>query len=107
MAATFAWEFTSFAVRRRAGELDDVVVGVTWRLTASDGPHSVFAAGHAELGAADPSAFTPFEQVTRDMAVAWCEPQARGQGTFERLAQELAALAAPPEIISLPPPFGG
>lgn len=95
------------SVRVRGDGLENIVAGVAWRLTATDGPYSVFAAGYTELGPADPDSFIAFTQVTREMALAWCEPVAIANGVIDRLTADLAALAAPPDIVSLPPPFGG
>jgi hypothetical protein len=49
----------------------DVVVGVNWQVTGTDGTYSFRVAATSPVGSVDPSDFTPYGDLTEAQVLAW------------------------------------
>ena len=69
MSIAYVWTFPQFEVAPSADGLTDVVSVIHWRLDAMDGNFSAGAYGSVALGAPNPDAFTPYDQITEQWAI--------------------------------------
>ncbi len=91
----FIWSFHSLRVQASHGDMDDVVVGVSYRLCCTDSYRAAYRYGELTFAPPDPAIFTPFREISKQDMTAFA-----GQTLGPELAtiqQELLAeLAAPP-----------
>jgi len=98
----FIWSFRSLRVQASQSNLDDVLVGVSYRLCCTDSYRSVYRYGELTFAPADPAVFTPFQEISQQDMAAFAEQTLGSE--LETIQQELIAeLAAPPiDIRPLP-----
>ena len=107
MAITYDWIFNPLTVKPVEGSLTDIVIMIDWRRTATDQTYAASCYGQVAIGPADPSTFTPFNDLTKAQVQGWVEAAL----TSAAVAQYDASLAADidrqqnPPVIQLPPPW--
>ena len=106
MAITYDWIFNTLTVKPAEGSLTDVVVLVDWRRTATDGEYNASCYGQVNLGPPDPSAYTPFTDLTKDEVTEWVQvtigPEQMAQFD-EALAGDIGRQRNPPVVAMAPP----
>lgn len=73
MAIEYTWSFPEFKVAPSEDGLTDVVKEVVYLYTATEGKYSAKYMGRVNLVAPDPSKFTPYDKITKDLAISWVE----------------------------------
>lgn len=84
MATSYTWEFPALDVVFSENTLTNVVQTVTWGLIGTDGSYQAACYGSVSLGAPNPAAFTPYDQLTKQQVQGWTE-QALGQTKIDEL----------------------
>jgi hypothetical protein len=102
MAVTYTWTFPSLTVARSLGGMTDVVTGVHWTVTASDGTNSATAFGDASIPL-DEEGFVPFASLTSDDVKSWLANDL-GADWVDSIEGSLANNINPP-IVTMPPPW--
>lgn len=102
MTIAYDWLLNQLEASVPNSELVDVINRVHWTLRATD--HQNNTAEHqgvVELDAADPSSFTPYGNVSGDMALGWIEAGLGAElDTIKaELTAELAALRDDPLMV--------
>lgn len=104
---TYTWGFPALGVVYNEDNLENVIQTVNWTLTATDGEYSASCYGSVTLASPSPASFTPYDEVTEEMVIAWTT-EALGE---EQVAQYEATLAGQIEAQknptggNLPPPW--
>ena len=102
--ASFTWTFPQFIVNPQEGALQNVVVGINWVCTGTDGVNTSTASGTVKLGTPNPAEFIPYADITQAMAAQWVSGQISMTGVEAELARQIALLSQPP-VQSQNPPF--
>jgi len=109
MAITYDWIFNPLIVKPMDESLTDVVVLVDWRRIATDGTYHAQCYGQVSLGPPNPSAYTPFGDLTKAEVTQWVEATI-GPEQMARFDQSLAGdidRQHNPPVIPMAPPWGG
>lgn len=91
----FAWTFPQFIVNPQEGTLQNVVVGINWVCTGTDGQATSSASGTVKLGSPNPAEFIPYADITQEMAYQWVSYFISIPGVEEQLAKQIAAISQP------------
>jgi hypothetical protein len=110
---TNTWRIERLDVAPIEGALTNVIRKIHWRLFGSDGTNTLDIYGDALLGDADPSAFTPFEELTQPVVIDWLEAaiDARAGDEEPTVAQmrtglaEMLAAKRTPSMVPMPMPW--
>lgn len=101
MAINYDWMLNPLTVKPVEGSLADVVVLVDWRRTATDGTFVAQCSGQVNLGPPDPSAYTPFADLTQAQVTQWVQvtigPEQMSQFD-EALAGDIGRQRNPPVV---------
>lgn len=100
----FNWSFPQFIVNPQEGPLQNVVVGINWVCTGTDGIITSSASGTVKLGTPNPAQFIPYADITQEMAYNWVSQSISMQGVQDQIARQIAALSMP-VIQPQNPPF--
>jgi len=100
----FTWTFPQFIVNPEEGPLQNVVVGINWVCTGTDGSATSSASGTVKLGSPNPAQFTPYADITQEMAYQWVAGGISMSGVEAQIAKQIAALSKP-TIQPQNPPF--
>lgn len=80
--------------------LSNVLVGLLWRVEATDGEHTVFDSGEVKLDLpTNPATFKDLEAVTIEDMEQWADAKLDRQAIEARLAADLAAMATPATVL--------
>jgi hypothetical protein len=111
---TYTWRIEQLDVVPVHGDLVNVVQNIHWRMVATDGTNTTSAYGDIPVGAADPSDFTIYEDLTEATVIEWLEDAideraiSDGDRSVEELRQALAATLAAmrtPAVVAMPTPW--
>lgn len=91
----FNWSFPQFIVNPQEGTLQNVVVGINWVCTGSDGIITSSASGTVKLGSPNPAEFVPYQDITQEMAYQWVSGSISMSGVEANIALQIAALSKP------------
>jgi len=100
----FTWNFPQFIVNPEQDGLKDVVVGINWVCTGTDGTNTSSASGSVKLGDPNPAEFIPYQDITQEMAAGWVASLISVPGVEAQIAAQIAALSPAP-IQPQNPPF--
>lgn len=100
----FNWSFPQFIVNPQEGQLQNVVVGINWICTGSDGNVTTSASGTVKLVNPNPAQFVPYGDITQQMAYQWVSDSISISGVESELARQIAVLSQP-TIQPQNPPF--
>lgn len=108
MANTYTWGVVGLDVARSQDDLLDVVVQVTWALTATNPDGLSFTCQRQiQLDAPEPASYTPYDQVTFEMVVQWVkdtlgpEQLSDIEGRLDKAIEDILNLP----IVQLPLPW--
>ena len=93
--ATFTWTFPQFIVNPQEGALQNVVVGINWVCTGTDGTVTSSSSGTVKLGNPNPAQFVPYADITQEMAYQWVSGQISMTGVEVEIAKQIVALSQP------------
>lgn len=108
MATTITWSVVQFDVAPSMDGLTDVVKAIHWSANGTDGTDTGSSFGIVALAPADPSQYTPYENITQAEAVQWVKT-ALGPvqvAKYETVIQNQIDAAKNPPIINPPLPWG-
>lgn len=91
----FQWTFPQFIVNPQEGTLQNVVVGINWVCTGTDGTVTSSASGTVKLGNPNPAQFIPYADITQEMAYNWVSEEISVTGVELQIAQQIAQLSQP------------
>lgn len=100
----FNWTFPQFIVNPQEGELQNVVVGINWVCTGTDGIITSSASGTVKLGSPNPAQYIPYADITQEMAYNWVSQSISMQGVEDQISRQIVALSMP-VIQPQNPPF--
>lgn len=103
LMTTYTWSFPQFIVSPIADNLPNVVTGINWVCTGTDGVVSSSASGTVQLGTPNPAQFIPYSDITYDMAFAWVSQSISMPIVEEEIAQQIASLSQPISQSQAPP----
>jgi hypothetical protein len=103
MSITYTWSFPQFEVAPSEDGLTNVVSVIHWRLDAMDGTFSAGAYGTVALGAPDPAAFTPYDQITEQWAIDAVSANIDLPAVEAALTGEINKKKNPPTVPMVPP----
>lgn len=93
--ATFTWTFPQFIVNPQEGTLQNVVVGINWVCTGTDGVVTSSMSGSVKLGSPNPAQFVPYNDITQAMAYEWVSQGISMAGVEAQIAKQIASLSQP------------
>lgn len=109
MAINYVWDFPTFRVKIKQGDLEDVVYIVDWTCTASNGEGvSLQSYGQAMVPAPNPETFIPFSDLTKEQVQSWVETSLGAvfvQSMQAALAEGIELTVHPIEAV-MPAPWG-
>lgn len=76
---TYTWKIVGMKVKNQSDNINDLVVGVRWRVTAEDenGNIAHVNAGSVIRPAVDPDyVYTPLEELTEEQVIEWVKADA-------------------------------
>lgn len=91
----FDWSFPQFIVNPQEGPLQNVVVGINWVCTGTDGIITSSASGTVKLGTPNPAQFIPYADITQEMAYNWVSQSISMQGVQDQIARQIVSLSMP------------
>jgi len=103
----FTWSYPQFIVNPEQDGLKNVVVGINWVCTGTDGTNSSSASGTVKLGSPNPAEFIPYEDITQAMAANWVAESISCPSVEEQISLQISALSAPPIQPQYPPFWAG
>lgn len=103
MSIVYTWTFPQFEVAPSEDGLTDVVCVIQWRLDAMDGGYIAGAYGTVALGAPNPAAFTPYDQITEQWAIDAVSSLIDLPAVEAALAGEINKKKNPPTVPMAPP----
>ena len=103
MANTYTWSFPQFIVSPVYDGLTNVVTAVNWVCTGTDGTISSSASGTAKLGIPNPVEFTPYADITQEMAYQWVSQCISMPAVESQIAAQINQLSQPVTQSQAPP----
>jgi hypothetical protein len=100
----FTWSFPQFIVNPFYDGLQNVVTGINWVCTGTDGTYTSSSSGMVTLGSPNPAEFVPYADITQEMAYAWVAQSISMAGVESGIAQQISVLSQP-VIQTQSPPF--
>jgi hypothetical protein len=91
----YTWSFPQFIVDPIYGGLPNVVTAINWVCTGTDGVMTSSASGTAKLGTPNPAEFTPYADITQEMAYQWVSGCISMPGVEAQIAGQIAMLSKP------------
>jgi hypothetical protein len=91
----FNWSFPQFIVNPQEGALQNVVVGINWVCTGTDGSITSSASGTVKLGSPNPAQFIPYADITQEMAYQWVSGSISMPGVEAEIARQIVSLSQP------------
>ena len=101
---TYTWTFPEFEVAKSEDGLTDVVKVIHWRYSGTDGQYTADAYGTAALGEPNPSDFIPYDQITKEWAIAAVSSQVDVEAMNANFEGQIAKMKNPP-VVAMQPPF--
>jgi len=100
----YTWTYPQFIVNPEQDGFQNVVVGINWVCTGTDGVNSALSSGTVKLGSPNPAEFIPYADITQEMAASWVASLISTTGVETQIAIQIAALSKP-VIQPQNPPF--
>lgn len=101
---TYNWTFPQFVIEPSLDGLINVVTAMVWMCTGIDEDGtSALQSGRVELSPPSPAQFTPFDQITEELALEWLGNIINLQGVQQNIAVQIARQRQPVQPIN--PPF--
>ena len=101
---TYSWTFPQFVIEPSIDGMTNVVTAMVWMCTGVDEDGvSALQSGRVELGPPSPAQFTPFDEITEQMALEWLGNIINLQGVQQNIADQIARQRQPVQPIN--PPF--
>ena len=99
----FTWTFPQFIVNPQYDGLQNVVTGINWVCTGSNGASTSSASGTVQLGTPNPAEFVPYADITQAMAYAWVAQSISMAGVESQIAAQINQLSQPITQSQAPP----
>ena len=99
----FTWSFPQFIVNPSYDGLQNVVTGINWVCTGSDGTYTSSASGTVTLGSPNPAEFVPYADITQAMAYQWVAQSISMAGVESQIAMQVTELSQPVIQTQAPP----
>ena len=100
----YTWEFPQFIVNPSSDGLTNVVTAINWVCTGTNGTYTSSSAGTVNLGSPNPAEFTPYADITQEMAYQWVSQSISMPGVESGIAAQVAQLSKP-QVQPQNPPF--
>ena len=91
MTIQYTWQFPALDVTYSAGELQNVVTAVHWRLTAIEDQHSASTYGSVGVGTPTPEAFVSYDDLTEEEVISWVTTALGGEDNVQIMKNSLAS----------------
>lgn len=92
------WKVLQMHLYPQQDQLTDVVFRVNWECSDTAEGKKAWITGNAEF-TADPTTFTPYEDLTEDVVLGWVWPTLDKAEIEGKIDQALQALIRPPVVI--------
>jgi hypothetical protein len=99
----FIWSFKNLRVQASQGTLTDVMVAVGYRLCCTDRYRAVYRYGDIDFAPANSEQFTPFEQISESVMVAFAEQALAAE--LDSIKQAMLSELSEPPIDIRPMPW--
>ena len=99
----FAWEFPQFIVSPYYDGLTNVVTAINWVCTGTNGAYASSASGTVNLGSPNPAEFTPYADITQEMAYQWVSQCISMPAVESQIAAQINQLSQPVTQSQAPP----
>ena len=99
----YKWSFPQFIVNPVSDGLPNVVTAINWVCSGTDGFMSSSRSGTVQLGAPNPAQFTPYGDITQDMAYRWVAESISMNGVQDQIADQIRQLSKPTMLTQKPP----
>lgn len=100
----FNWSFPQFIVNPISQDMQNVVVGINWVCTGTNGEVTSSASGTVKLGNPNPAEFIPYADITQELAYQWVSQGISMSGVESEIGRQIAVLSKP-KIQPQNPPF--
>ena len=100
----YTWSFPQFIVNPSSDGLTNVVTAINWVCTGTNGAYASSASGTVNLGSPNSAEFTPYADITQEMAYQWVSQCISMPGVESGIAAQVAQLSKP-LIQTQNPPF--
>ena len=101
---SYQWTFPQFIVDPSQAGLENVVTGINWVCTGSDGAITSSSSGRVNLYSPNVENFVPYADITYQMAYDWVAERVNMQGVQNEIAAHIGRLSQP-VIQTQNPPF--
>ena len=101
---TYNWSFPQFIVNPSSDGLTNVVTAINWVCTGTNGLVTSSSSGTVNLGSPNSAEFTPYADITQEMAYQWVSQSISMPGVESGIAAQVAQLSKP-LIQTQNPPF--
>ena len=100
----FAWSFPQFIVNPSVDGLTNVVTAINWVCTGTNGLVTSSSSGTVQLGTPNPAEFTPYADITQEMAFQWVSQSISVTGVEAAIAAQINQISTP-QVQPQNPPF--
>ena len=107
MSVTFTWSILPNGLRvKEVNGNPDTVLNVEFKITATDGTHTVEMLNSVELDPVAGAPFIPFAQLTEQKVIEWVKAAMPAERItrFEQMLSQRLALKANPPVMAIPKP---
>lgn len=70
---SFSWTSLNLQVKKQDNNLQDTIVSIFWAYSCQEDDYLVFETGRCDLPAPNPLSFIPFQDITKEILIAWVE----------------------------------
>jgi hypothetical protein len=99
----FTWEFPQFIVVPDQAGLQQVVTGINWVCTGTDGTATSSSSGRVNLYSPNRENFIPYADITYQIAYEWVAQSISMQGVQNEIAVQIGRLSQPVTQTQNPP----
>ena len=100
----YTWEFPQFIVNPSSDGLTNVVTAINWVCTGTNGLVTSSSSGTVQLGTPNPAEFTPYADITQEMAFQWVSQSISVTGVEAAIAAQINQISTP-QVQPQNPPF--
>jgi len=101
---TFTWRIDQLMAEKKVGDLENVVVKITWICEATDGEFKTHIAGFLPIQLDQGAPFTPYEEITEAMVLEWVNARI-DKALIEESLETVIQGNKYPQYIYLPVPW--
>ena len=105
MSVTFTWSVHPNGLRvKEVNGNPDTVINVDFKITATDGTHTVDMPNSVELKPVAGAPFTPFGQLTEQQVIEWVKAAIPADriARFEQMLTQRLAMRVNPPVMAMP-----